>query len=163
MNASKPPVPSSFVEAPPRHVGTLWQTTGKMKKERERYCVLHDFVAGEAALVYHEEEKSESTVPMGIIPLHEGAFSLEMLPERTADPANDTGRTYFQLKWKTEGDAAAREAAKEEMEGQTELLAIVTEDSQDKSPEQMIAKLKSEAAIASSQLSELLAAWFARR
>jgi hypothetical protein len=163
MGAPKAPMPPRFVEKPYRYSGTLWQMSGKMKKDRERWCILHDFVDGEASLVYYEEEKSESTVPMGIIPLHEGAFFVEMMPQRTADPANDTGRTYFQVRWKTEGDAAAREAAKEEMEKMTNVLALVTEDSQDKSPEEYTQELKNKAMTASPQLSYLLAAWFARR
>lgn len=163
MSAAKAPMPAKFVELPFRHRGTLWRMSGKMKKDKEHYCILHDFVEGEASLVYYELEKSESTVPVGIIPLHEGAFNVDMMPTRTADPTNDTGRTYFQVRWKTEGDAAAREAAKAEMDGLMEVLALVTEDSQDKSPDQFTQKLKNEAATASSQLSDLLAAWFARR
>ena len=46
-----------------------------------------------------------------------------------------TERTYFQLRWKTEGDAAAREAAKEEMEVLTVILEHCTANSQDKMAE----------------------------
>ena len=163
MGAAKAPVPPKFVEIPYRYSGTLWQVSGKMKKDRERLCILHDFVDGEASLVYYEREKSESTVPMGIIPLHEGAFSVEMMPLRTADPSNNTGRTYFQVRWKTQGDAAAREAAKEEMDKMANVLAVVTEDNQEKSPEEFTRELQNKAMTASPQLSYLIAVWFARR
>ena len=163
MNASKPPVPALCVEKPYRHSGWLWQVSGKLKKEKHRWCILHEFVQGEASLVYYEEEKSQSTVPMGIIPLHEGSFSVASLPERTDDESLGTERTYFQLRWKTEGDAAAREAAKEEMEVLTVILEHCTANSQDKMAEVELEKLKQEAATASHELSDLLAKWLARR
>lgn len=163
LGATKAPVPPRFVEVPYRYSGDLWQVSGKMKKDKKRWCILHGFVDGEASLVYYEKEKSESTVPTGIIPLHEAAFSVETMPLRTNDPANATGRTYFQVRWKTEGDAAAREAAKEEMEKIANVLTLVTEDSQDKSPEEFTRELQNKAMTASPQLSYLLAVWFARR
>merc|ERR1719473_158203 len=85
------------------------------------------------------------------------------MPQRTADPANTTGRTYFQVRWKTEGDAAAREAAKEEMDKISNVLSLVTEDNEAKSPEEFTRELQNKAMTASPQLSYLLAVWFARR
>eukprot|EP01047_Picozoa_sp_COSAG01_P005366 COSAG01_NODE_182_length_22838_cov_34.788733_18_plen_1286_part_00 len=160
LAGAKTPAPSKFIELPPRFKGALWQMMGKLRKDRQQYCVLHDFLDGQASLVYYEEESSLSTVPKGLIPLHKGLFSIAMMPKRSASA--DTGRTYFQLRWRADGSAGDREAAKTKMEGLRIFLELATSE-EGGGPTAAMQRVDDVSAAATPALSELVATWMARR
>ena len=158
LNGTKHPPAPRFVELPYRYKGELWQTTGKLKKERQQMCILHEFVDGEATLVYYEEQKSLSTVPIGTIPLHEGGFSVHSMPRRAASV--ETGRSYFQLRWQAKGTGAEKIAARMKLE---ELMPVLEQVAKFGSNPVASKKLSDVAANSTAELGDCVATWLLRR
>jgi hypothetical protein len=93
------PASPCFVEPPVVHQGWLHMVKSDnllVRKETRSLLLMHDFVDGEADLVFYEREKSQSIVPGDMYTFSPMTLSVKMMPKRTVTIAN--GRVYFQIR-----------------------------------------------------------------